>query len=264
MSIVNHVVAQGAERRRHTRAKINFRVHIRGGVGTQEVFEDIGKSLDVTRDGVLLSTSRGGYWVDQLLEVTCPYWGASSPIDIARRALVIRSSILPGGAHGVALEYQEINGNGTAHWMSSPFQHQVRVLGVEPDPHLARATRDLLERDGYNVVFVSTAQQALDTLSNESPDVIVLGVEGQGISSHDLCTIVKTDDKLQHIPVILLMSSALPADYAASRELGAVVCMAKPCLPERVQLVVHLVAPPPASCSVYSAKFNVGPFVRTS
>lgn len=93
---VNHLLAQGAERRRHARAKITFRVHVRGGVGTQGVFEDFGKSVDVTRDGILLSTSRGGYRVDRLLYVTCPYWGAPSAVDAANKARVIRSSILPG------------------------------------------------------------------------------------------------------------------------------------------------------------------------
>jgi CheY-like chemotaxis protein len=40
--------------------------------------------------------------------------------------------------------------------------------------------------------------------------------------------------------------SAQPADYATSHQLGAVVCMAKPFKPERLQQVVRLVAPPPA------------------
>jgi hypothetical protein len=62
------------ERRRHLRAKVSMRVHIRGGVGTLEIFEDIGTSLDMSRDGVLVATGRGGYWVGQWLQVTCPYW----------------------------------------------------------------------------------------------------------------------------------------------------------------------------------------------
>ena len=48
------------------------------------------------------------------------------------------------------------------------------------------------------------------------------------------------------VPVILMTRSAQPADYATSHQLGAMVCMAKPFKPERLQQVVRLVAPPPA------------------
>ncbi|MGC1106971.1 MAG: hypothetical protein WA876_10560, partial [Candidatus Acidiferrales bacterium] len=41
--------------------------------------------------------------------------------------------------------------------------------------------------------------------------------------------------------------NATPADYAASREFGAVVCMAKPFNPERMLQVVRLLAPSPLS-----------------
>jgi CheY-like chemotaxis protein len=261
---LTHASPQGAERRRHKRAKIEFRVHVRGGIGTQEVFEDVGQSLDVTRDGVLLRTSRGGYWAGQPLQVTCPFWITPLPINTARKARVIRSSLLPDSRYGVAIEFQQMNGNGSALAAAKPFPNQVRVLGVESDARMARAMQELLERDGYNVVFVATAQQALEILGCEEPDVLLAEVEGNGISGHDLCAIVKTDERLQHIPVILLTKSGLPSDYSASYKLGAVVCMSKPCQPERVQHAVHLVAPPPAQCTVYSARFNMAAFVRTS
>jgi len=64
--------------------------------------------------------------------------------------------------------------------------------------------------------------------------------------------------------VILLTASASPSDYATSQEIGAVVCMAIPCKPESLRSGSHLVAAPPAFCSVYSARFNVASFVRTA
>jgi CheY-like chemotaxis protein len=261
---LTHESPQAAERRRHKRAQIEFRVHVRGGIGTQEAFEDLCRSLDVTRDGVLLRTSRGGYWAGQPLQVTCPYWSTPIPINTARKARVIRSWLLPDSRYGVAIEFQQMNGNGAVQAAARPFPNQVRVLGVESDARMARAMQNLLEQDGYNVVFVATAQQALDILGCEEPDVLLAEVEGNGISGHDLCAIVKTDERLRHIPVILLTKSALPSDYSASYKLGAVVCISKPCQPERVQHAVHLVAPPPAQCTVYSARFNMGAFVRTS
>ena len=105
--------------------------------------------------------------------------------------------------------------------------------------------RSLLSQDGYTVTVVPTAQAALDILRTAIPAVFIAEVEGADMSGHDLCLIIKRNDRLAGVPVILLTRSAQPADYASSHQLGAVVCMAKPFKPERLRNVVRLVAPPP-------------------
>ncbi len=255
----------GRDRRMRTRAKIDFRVHVRGGVGTLQAYEDVVHSVDVTKDGLLLSTARTGYFVGEPLQVTFPYWTTPTAINKPRRATVIRSALMRNMHYGLAVKFHEGNGNlDDLPWIVTPFANQVRVLGVECDPGMAKAMQELLEQDGHNVVFVSNAQQALDVLRYETPDVILADAEGGEISGQDLCAIVKKNDRLQHIPVILLTDSALPSDYSASHKLGAVVCMMRPCQPGRLQRAVHLVAAPPAQRTVYSARFNMAPFVRTS
>lgn len=260
-----HPIGTGADRRRQCRAKIIGRVHVRGGVGTLDLFEDVGKTIDVSRDGVLWCTGRGGYWVGQVLEVTFPYWTTPTAINQARRALVVRNMILPDFNFAVAVRFEKgesaTNGN---HAATRPRGDGVRVLGVEADPNIARAMRELFEQDGYQVVIVSTGQQALDILQTDTPDVLVAEAEGKGITGWELCAIAKKNLRLQHIPVILLTNSGLPSDYSASYRAGAVVCMMKPCEPQRLRNAVHLVAPPPGQRSVYSASFNMSAFVRTS
>jgi CheY-like chemotaxis protein len=262
MPPAKHPIGSPADRRNRFRAKIVGKVHIRGSVGTLDAFEDLGKSIDVTKDGILLSTSRGGYWVGQFLDVTFPYWTAPTAINAARKARVVRNQLLPDFRYAVALHFEE-PGKGENSVLVATVSSQVRVLGVESDPTVAGAMRNLLEQDGYHVVFVATAQEALDILQNDTPDVILAEAEGGPISGRDLCTVVKKNLRLQHIPVILLTNSALPSDYAASHRAGAMVCIRKPCEPERLQRAVHLLAPPPGQRSVYSARFNLSAFVRT-
>ncbi|MGA7223120.1 MAG: response regulator [Candidatus Acidiferrales bacterium] len=178
---------------------------------------------------------------------------------------MIRNVILPNFEFALALQFlpgvcaeEELSG------ACSPFANQVRVLGVEPDPQIAERLREMLEQDGYNVVVTARTQQALEILQHETPNVILAEAEGGDICGNDLCAIVKTRARLRHIPVILLTRSALPSDCATSRDLGAVVCMTMPCKLDRLRRAVHLVAPPPALCSVYSSRFNLASFVRTS
>jgi len=178
---------------------------------------------------------------------------------------VIRAVLMPNLNHAVALEYQAaIHDEADATRAGNPFVSQVRVLGVESDTRLAQATSALLSQDGYQVRFVTTAKQALEIIRNETPDVIIAEAEGGEISGKDLCAIVKTNERLQHIPVILVTQSGRPSDYAAVHGLGAVVCMSKPCQPARLLQAVHLVAPPPSEQSSYSAAFNLSSLVKTS
>ena len=147
---------------------------------------------------------------------------------------------------------------------ASPFPNQVRVLCVVSDSAAARTLCEALQKDGYHVVIVATAQEALEILRSEAPDVILAESEGQEVSAKDLCAIVKTCPRLRHVPVILLTASALPSDYASRHEIGAVVYMTIPSRPEHLRSAIHRVAAPPALCSVDSARFHVASFVRTS
>jgi CheY-like chemotaxis protein len=137
------------------------------------------------------------------------------------------------------------------------------VLAVEPDPRTADSMRGLLQQDGYTVLIVPRAKEALEILKTTIPVAFIAEVEAEDMSGHDLCLIIKRNERLQHVPVILLTRSAQPADYSASHQLGAVVCMAKPFLPERLQHVIRLVAPPPTQRTVYGSRVSSGAIERS-
>jgi CheY-like chemotaxis protein len=141
---------------------------------------------------------------------------------------------------------------------SAAVKQQSIVLAVESDPRTADIMRNILQSDGYTVIVVPTAQQALEVLRTTVPAAFLAEVEGEDMTGHDLCLIIKRNDRLRRVPVILLTRSAQPADYSASHQLGAVVCMAKPFKPERLLHVVRLVAPPPSQKSVYGASRVAG------
>ncbi len=260
----------GAERRKHHRVKVSLPVRIRGGVGTADPFEDLVKTTDVARDGLLIETPRGGYYVGQSLEVTYPYSSEADAINTPKRATVVRASATSAFGFAVAmkieqgrvepaLEKREKSPSGAQRLPGS-----VHVLVVDSDVLEGEKLRIMLADDGYLVATAATAQAAFDVIKSDSPDVIIAEVECGEPSGHDLCAIVKKSDRHKHIPVILMMRSASPSDYATSHELGAVVCLAKPFKPERLLHVVHLVAPPPSQRSAYSAQFNIASFVRTA
>jgi CheY-like chemotaxis protein len=256
----------GIERRRRKRAKITAQVHMRG-VNTPEPFEEICRSVDVSRDGLLVTSARAGYWKGQRLDVTFPYSTAAAALNSSQPAEVVRV-VEQDGRYAVALQFINTKSDSAATdaakadpslagvLAASSATHakqQSVVLAVESDPKTAEIMRSVLSNDGYTVIIVPTAQQALDILRNTIPVVFLAEVEATDMSGHDLCLIIKRNDRLQRVPVILLTKSAQPADYSASHQLGAVVCMAKPFKPERLLHVVRLVAPPPTARSAYGA-----------
>lgn len=257
----------GIERRRRKRAKITAQVHVRMSSGT-ESFEEVGKSVDVSRDGLLFIAGRAGYWKGQKLDVIFPYSNAAAALNTAQTAEVVRSTEQPDGKFAIAVQFinakveakedRKTPGGATASNSSGARpalaeKSQSIVLAVESDPRTADTMRNLLQQDGYTVIIVPTAKAALDVLKTTIPAVFLAEVEAEDMSGHDLCLIIKRNDRLQHVPVILLTRSAQPADYSASHQLGAVVCMAKPFKPERLLHVVRLVAPPPTQKSAYGA-----------
>jgi CheY-like chemotaxis protein len=260
------------ERRRRRRAKIAAQVHVRAA-NFPDSFEEICASVDVSRDGLLFLAAQPGYSKGQRIDVTFPYSAAPGAFNQAQPAEVVRVSQSDGkfavAVHFFAAEAQakaekktysaessvaDVPPAAQARSAQAKPAHRSVVLTVESDPRSAETMRNLLTQDGYTVVVVSTAHEALDFLRTNIPDVFIAEVECADVSGHDLCAIIKRNERLQDIPVILLTRAAQPADYSASHQMGAVVCMAKPFQPERLLHVVRLVAPPPTAKSFYGAR----------
>ncbi len=257
----------GIERRRRRRAKLSAQVRVRA-VDSPTPFEEVCKTVDVSRDGLLFVSSHSGYWKGQPLEVTFPYSTEPSALNQAQRAEVVRVFANGEGLFGIGLQFATAKSaakSGHATGKAKPEQERPAavVLAIEPDPSTAVKLRSLCQRDGYTVVVVPTAQAALDVLKTTIPVVFVTAEENSDISGHDLCLIVRKNERLQHVPVVLLTKSAQPVDYAASRELGAVICMTMPYVPDRLLNVIRLVAPPPAERSAYGARVHKDSIERT-
>jgi len=262
--------ANSTERRRRRRAKISAQLRIQL-TNSPAGLEEVCTTIDVSRDGLLFVASHPGYTQGQMLDVTFPYSTGPGALNQSAPAEIVR--VAPqDGKFAVAVQFvaAKVDAVGekkrgyVAHHRTpaagepAKEQRQPVVLAVESDVRVSDMMRNVLSQDGYNVIVVKTANEALDFLRTNVPDVFIAEVECQEISGHDLCAIVKRSERLQRVPVILLTRAAQPADYSASHQMGAVVCMAKPFQPDRLAHVVRLVAPPPAAKSYYGARVSGG------
>jgi len=84
-----------------------------------------------------------------------------------------------------------------------------------------------LEED-YQVVSATNGNEALEMVSEDKPDVILLDVMMPDINGYQVCEILKEDPQTQFIPVIMVTALSGRDDWIAGIEAGADEFLTKP------------------------------------
>lgn len=92
----------------------------------------------------------------------------------------------------------------------------------------------LLRKAGYQVLSAMTAQQALQIVNRQLPDLIMLDILMPGIDGYMLCRQLRSDPKLQKIPIIFLSSLTEAIDKVKAFESGGADYVTKPYQAEEV------------------------------
>ena len=104
-----------------------------------------------------------------------------------------------------------------------------RVLVVDDEPNIAKIVKKQLEVSGYDVIVAGDGEIALTKVREEHPDVILLDVMLPKRNGYEVLGILKQDEQLRRIPVIMLTARAQqPQDQDASLGHGADAYLAKP------------------------------------
>jgi len=98
----------------------------------------------------------------------------------------------------------------------APYRSPVEVLLVEDDPHDVELTLHALHgaKLRNHVHVVRDGAEALDFLQQHTPDLILLDVNLPKVDGRDLLKQIRGDERLRHIPVIVVTSSAAEEDFA--------------------------------------------------
>jgi CheY-like chemotaxis protein len=110
--------------------------------------------------------------------------------------------------------------------------------------------------EGVRVVAFSNGRDAIDKLEEEAPDIVLADVFMPSNSGYEVCEYVKQNEKLKHIPVMLLVGSFEPFDEAEARRVGADDILTKPFQSIRrlIDRVGSLVSSPPVEKEVPTAE----------
>lgn len=82
--------------------------------------------------------------------------------------------------------------------------------------------------EGIEVLAVSNGADAVEVLEEFAPDVVLADVYMPKMTGLQVCDYIKRNDKLKHIPVMLLVGSFEPFEEAEARRVGADDTLTKP------------------------------------
>ncbi len=117
-----------------------------------------------------------------------------------------------------------------------------RILIVDDDALLCNLLRMALGRAGYETAETYAGDAALNYLTNNPVDLILLDVMMADINGFDVLRRIKADARLSEIPVVFLTARVDAISQRTGMDIGAVDYLTKPITPEalleRIQAVL--------------------------
>jgi two-component system, OmpR family, phosphate regulon response regulator PhoB len=124
---------------------------------------------------------------------------------------------------------------------ASAAKAPARVLVVEDERDIAALVAYHLTKEGYRVRTTEGGQEALEAVSTEKPDLVVLDLMLPGFSGYDVLQELRRRPDLAEVPVVVLTARRDEADRVMGLELGADDYVTKPFSPRELVLRVGAV-----------------------
>jgi DNA-binding response OmpR family regulator len=108
------------------------------------------------------------------------------------------------------------------------------ILVVEDEENISVLLRDSLTREGMNVCEVSDVEVAQDKIKSSAPDLLILNMTLPKLSSLELCRSIRSDERTQDLPILIVSREAGSADRVVGLESGADDYLSEPFRPDEV------------------------------
>jgi cyclic di-GMP phosphodiesterase len=84
------------------------------------------------------------------------------------------------------------------------ISRRARILTVDNDEKSREIIQLLAQNQGYETLEAASGETALDLIRSELPDLILLDVKMEGISSFEIVKQLKQNNQTRPIPVIMV------------------------------------------------------------
>lgn len=108
------------------------------------------------------------------------------------------------------------------------------VMVVDDSVTVRKVTSRVLEREGYEVILAKDGADALLTLQDRIPDVMLLDIEMPRMDGFEVAKNIRTSSRLKHIPIIMITSRTGEKHRERALSLGVNEYMGKPYQEEKL------------------------------
>ena len=108
------------------------------------------------------------------------------------------------------------------------------LLLVEDNEDLLEVLRITFEAEGFRCLTAVDGEGALKLCKRHGPDLLVLDLMLPGMDGLEVCTEIKRDRAVSHIPILMLTAKAEESDVVLGLSLGADDYVPKPARPREL------------------------------
>lgn len=138
-----------------------------------------------------------------------------------------------------------------------------RIAVVDDEPDILHLVSIHLKKAGYTVEEFLNGASLLKYLGTGVPDLVILDIMLPDFNGFEICKMLKDDQKLSSIPIIMLTAKGQEVDKVKGLETGADDYMTKPFSPKelvaRVKAVLRRTAPPKQQTMISIGEITIDP-----
>ncbi len=117
---------------------------------------------------------------------------------------------------------------------------QTKVLAVDNEPGFSAVLRDALAED-YDLTCFHSSEAALQHYSAIKPDILLLGIDTDGINAFELCQAIKAMDSNDQSSIVFLSQQNSLEEYLRAYEVGGDDYITKPILNAELKVKINAI-----------------------
>ncbi len=103
-----------------------------------------------------------------------------------------------------------------------------KILIVDDEPSIIVPLQFLMEQNGYETMVAFSGEEAMETITSNPPDLILLDIMLPIIDGFEVCQRVRERPEWNQIRIIMITAMGSEANIAKGMALGADAYIAKP------------------------------------
>ena len=114
-----------------------------------------------------------------------------------------------------------------------------RVLVVDDSVTVRKVTTRLLERNGMEVFTAKDGMDAMETLQDHKPDLMLLDIEMPRMDGFEVASLIRHDERLKDIPIIMITSRTGDKHRERAMSIGVNEYLGKPFQEDKLLDTMH-------------------------